>query len=312
MFRTWGENNFKYRTRCPLKMTYTEFFTDFEKAYGFWHDVTDRSETQIRIIDDIFRTHKDIITCPLRQEEYEPSVLDLGCGAGDEIAQTNYTNIIGIDQQPEALKLYKKNNPQAKTIEADISESYNTKVLVRIRKQRNDSLDELMFNLILFSHSLYNVNPRVVREYRKHFLDNPGAVVVFQESEESNIMKLRSLYWKRIHDKPFIDTTSEDVLAAFKRDNVRYSKNRRLRDVQLEYNVYLDKLGKEGVKGKLIPFLFRTRDIKKTLVNNICDTVYSISNENRLPCKTHAIIYYRYDCHRDKLPDLRCLHGFNY
>ena len=97
-----------------MQDAYEKFYkTNWEEVYGFWHKVITRGEHQVKIlIENLNSINKGKIT-----------ILDLGCGSGDEIkealskAKNKEFVIIANDTSEEALEKYRKNIAVKKTIQ---------------------------------------------------------------------------------------------------------------------------------------------------------------------------------------------------
>src|SRR5512133_2254392 len=88
-----------------MQERYEKFYkSNFKNSYGFWHKVINRGKKQIKILrNTIFEINSKSI-----------KILDVGCGAGDEMKEAisdldKNIKIIANDTSQEVLDIYRKN-----------------------------------------------------------------------------------------------------------------------------------------------------------------------------------------------------------
>ncbi|HLD85801.1 MAG TPA: class I SAM-dependent methyltransferase [archaeon] len=253
-----------------MQDAYEKFYkTNWEEVYGFWHKVITRGEHQVKIlIENLNSINKGKIT-----------ILDLGCGSGDEIkealskAKNKEFVIIANDTSEEALEKYRKNIDVKETIQ-----------------ERLENLPKKLsgkFDIILFSHCLYSVELKgLFKEYLK-LLSDDGTILIFLDSKESGIKLIQQKFWNEIHNKNFDENTGEDVLKELENENMKYEA--------IEFSNYMDfkkleNLRKDGITSLLIPFALRTNEIKKECSEEIASYIEKLKNHGKLENKTFAIM----------------------
>jgi len=255
-----------------MRTRYEKFYKeDWGKAYGFWHKVITRGEYQVRILKDILSNFNTSTV----------NILDLGCGKGDEIREAikdikdKKIRIVANDTSKEALNEYSKIN------------SDNTVETVLLRLEDLPGKVNKKFDLILFSHCLYDVDlPDLFTKYYK-LLNDEGAILIFLDSNESGIKKIQLKFWDEVHGISFDENTAEDI--------VKELENEKIRHKIMKFSNYMDlnklaKINQKGVVELLIPFTFRTHEIKKEILDKIVLYIIEIAHDNKIDNKTFAMI----------------------
>ena len=111
-------------------------------------------------------------------------------------------------------------------------------------------------------------------------------MLIFQESEESNICKIRKKFWKEFYEKEFGEVTAEKVMEELENESINYEKHLEPFYVYFER---LEKLDKDGLRNLSLPFLFRTRDISGEQYKKIKTFIDTLLENNRLKNKAGVI-----------------------
>lgn len=252
---------------------YEGFFSkDWDRAYSFWHKIIDRGDVHIRVIIRIIKS--------IGKKEIK--ILDLGCGEGDELKAAldkfpdKEFRIIANDVSETALERYAKNNKK-----------YLEKTLLCRLEEVPDKINE-KFDLVFFSHALYGVDVSGLFEKYLKMLDFNGILLIFLESEKSNIVKIRKKFWKKIHGADFDETTAEKVIEELSREGIKP------KIINIRYFVDFNKLNEieaGGVRNLYIPFLFRTNKFDKIVLEKIEGYIAELCAGNKLENKTLGILF---------------------
>lgn len=251
---------------------YENFFKkDWDKAYKFWHQIIDRNDLQINILQ------KEIAN--LKRKEVR--LLDLGCGSGDymeaivkKMPEISFS-LVANDTSTQALDQYKERLADL------VVQTYDCR-LEEVPKKIHSS-----FDLVLFSHSLYGVDIKNLFSHYQPLLAPNGIILVFLESASSTIVQLRRRFWPAVYNETCDEITAEDVMAELTKNGFIY------RTEPVRYRTDLHKLKQidvDGLRKFYIPFFLRNPVQDKKIKNEIVHYVTEKAPDGFLLNYTIAIV----------------------
>ena len=118
-------------------------------------------------------------------------------------------------------------------------------------------------------------------------LSDDGMILVFLDSKDSGIKRIQEKFWINVHDVNFNENTAEDIIDVLLNENIEHEI--------IEFSSHMD-LGKlqnvmeDGIVSLLIPFTFRTHEIKKEVVEEVISYIKTLERDRKIENKTFAII----------------------
>lgn len=249
----------------------TFYKDDWLDTYGFWHRVIDRGEKQIRIIKDCLNNMgKDNI-----------KILDLGCGEGDEIKQVLSSienkdfEITASDTSKEALDRYQNNNPK------HVKKTYECRLEILPKKLSGK------FDLILFSHCLYNVDLKNLFSNYMKLLNKNGTMLIFLDSDRGITSNVKKKFWITIHGSQFDENLAEDLISELSRNKIPHDFT------EMNYTIDLNKLEKihrGGLEMLFIPFILRKKNIEPRTLKDIVGYISDLTKNSKIQNNVMVIL----------------------
>ncbi|GEM_PF-2809896 len=231
---------------------YADFYKkNWQEVYGFWHKIINRGEKQINFLVTWFEKFSgDKIR-----------VLDLGCGSGDEILEAislisgKQFEICANGTSAEALDLYEEN----------LGRFVKKKILGRL-EDLPEKIAEERFDLILFSHSLYDTKLEGLFERYLKLLSEEGRIVIFMDALFNDFKQIQTFFWVDIYGRLFDENVAEDIEEWL----VKISMN--FKSISFGYVIDIKKLLKinpKGIEELFIPFAMRKNDLNSEMKDEI-------------------------------------------
>ncbi len=255
-----------------MSKRYEKFYkTDWENTYSFWYKINDKNKGQIKVIRDIIQ----------KINKRKVRILDLACGEGREIKKAlsffpdKDFKITANDTSKEVLEKYIENNK---------------KYIEKIDDKKLETLPQRLktkFDLILFSHCLYETDlNKLFRKYLK-LLNKNGVILVFIESDKNEIMQIRKKFWKIINGDDFDENSGEDIIKELKKNKIKFGILEMPHTIDLQK---LERINKNGVKKLFIPFLFRKRDIEGKILQQAEKDIKKLAKNKQISGKILGIV----------------------